>query len=119
MLDRLRNALLVLRGYELAYETEEYEEEAVAAGPTRSVNCHEDPGDLIAVRAARGGPHGAIVLFQTKSASADPMTVVLKPAVARSFAAGILDAADEADGTSRLHFVPVCPLHDAEEPGDE
>lgn len=40
--------------------------------------------------------------------------VLLRPATARAFAAGILNAADAADGTTPLLYLPPSP--DAEEP---
>ena len=100
---RFRDAWQVLRGYRLEYEDETVAEEAVPAGPTKSARCIDTEGDVIACRGVKKGPHGACVVVQMKHGDNTGM-VVLKPSGARAFAAGMLDAADESDGTTPLLF---------------
>lgn len=77
------------------------------AGPTRVLDCDVEPGDRLFVRGAKP-PSGTLgrplVGIEATSSSGAVVQVVVSPARARSWAAGILDAADEADGTTPLNF---------------
>ncbi|MEV0267704.1 hypothetical protein AB0H43_02925 [Hamadaea sp. NPDC050747] len=75
--------------------------DSVPAGPARKVMCAANPGDYAYVRSGRTvGGSGFVGLVNL--ADGETTQVVLSPADARRYAAGILDAADEADGTSPL-----------------
>lgn len=78
------------------------------AGPGRTLTCDTDPEDKLFVRSATpttGVAGRPIVGFEATSASGAVVQLLASPAKARAFAAGILDAADEADGTTPLNFV--------------
>jgi len=76
------------------------------AGPARLVECEVTPGDRLFVRAARpsDGTAGRPLVGIAATANGETAEVILSPARARAWAAGVLDAADEADGTTPLNF---------------
>ncbi|GAA2843779.1 hypothetical protein Acy02nite_68290 [Actinoplanes cyaneus] len=78
--------------------------DAVPVGPTRRVECEASPGDYAYVRAGRAAPStpGRPFVVIENVMDGERASLVLSPAVARSYAAGILDAADEAEGRSPL-----------------
>ncbi|MEU8655240.1 hypothetical protein [Actinoplanes philippinensis] len=77
------------------------------AGPVREIACEVDPGDslrVVGVKApdSRSRP---CVAFRATAQAGDSVEVIISPTRARTFAAGVLDAADEADGTTPLNFI--------------
>lgn len=84
----------------------------VSAGPARSLECDVTPGDRLFVRGAKA-PAGTVgrplIGIEATSSDGALVQVVVSPARARTWAAGILDAADEADGTTPLNFVKGDP----------
>lgn len=106
---RLRLALWALTGkLNMTDEDDaEYDEvdELTAVGPTRSVRCAETPTDGVSVRPAVAPNLGPIVALGAVQGG-DTAMIALRPSDARRFAAGVLDAADEADGTEPLLFMP-------------
>lgn len=100
--DRIRDAVLVLRGYELTYD--DYgPEDAIPAGPLRRAACIHTPGDEAAIQGIALGNREAVAF--TIKAGEETSQVILSPGHARALAAGILNAADEADGTTPLVFI--------------
>lgn len=87
--------------------------EDIPAGPIYSARCIDTEGDVVATRGVDHGQYGPVVAVQVR-AGADIGTILLKPGPARAFAAGILNAADEADGTQPLMFSPH-PAPESEE----
>lgn len=83
-----------------AVDDEDEDAEPEPLGPLRYVACQAAPGDLVAVRAVGIGERAALVL--EARVSDESAKIVLTPTLARQFAAGMLDAADEADGESPL-----------------
>ncbi|MFD6638311.1 hypothetical protein ACFWDN_21120 [Micromonospora chalcea] len=81
---------------------EEYPEPG-PLGPLTEVHCSDTPSDLATVQGGRSAVHGAVVRLAVGTAQGGGM-VLLTPADARRFAAGLLNAADEADGTAGLAF---------------
>lgn len=67
--------------------------------------CALNPNDVVVVVPAREGE--VIALQISDSSLPGPAVVMLEPASAREFAAAILNAADAADGTIPLNFVPA------------
>ncbi len=78
-----------------------------SAGPARLVECEVSPGDRLFVRAARppAGSSGRPLVGIEATANGETAQIVLSPSRARAWAAGVLDAADEADGTTPLNFL--------------
>ncbi|RLK22624.1 hypothetical protein DER29_0461 [Micromonospora sp. M71_S20] len=95
-------------------EADEETEEAAqldAIGPLgalASVTCSVSPGDTAAVDAYQTVRGKRVRVVTTDSGNRH--TIVLTPEDARRFAAGILNAADAADGTSGLSFGVGSPL---------
>ncbi|MFG3710146.1 hypothetical protein [Micromonospora sp. NPDC047730] len=78
--------------------------EATPVGPARRVECIASPGDYAYVRP--GKVSGKPFVHIEVHADGETESVFLAISEARRFAAGILDAADEAEGGSPLlHFV--------------
>ncbi|MEV1157720.1 hypothetical protein AB0J27_20205 [Micromonospora chokoriensis] len=71
-------------------------------GAVQSVSCCVTPSDGATADAFRG-PLGTRVRLGIREGGSRSM-VILTPADARRFAAGLLNAADEADGTAGLPF---------------
>lgn len=84
-----------------AADDEEYEEEAEGpVGPAYTVESCFGPGDRAYVRA--GAQEGSRYVMLMLTADGEHCKVPLSPRDARMFAAGILNAADEAEGGSPL-----------------
>ncbi|SCL33063.1 hypothetical protein GA0070616_4625 [Micromonospora nigra] len=67
-------------------------------GPKREVACADTPTDKATVQGGVSAVHGPSVRLSVASGTTGGGLVILTTADARRFAAGILDAADEADG---------------------
>lgn len=87
---------------EIEAETEDAEEDYVPGGPVRQVQCTLDGCDVAQVVATANGYIGLRVVPDGNEEAS--IGVVLTPTQARQFAAGILNTADEADGTAPLMF---------------
>ncbi len=77
-------------------------------------HCEVAPDDVIVVRRiSRAGSEAARVAVAIQESREDgtkgALSVVLTPAVARAFAAWLLNFADDADGTAPLVFHPQTP----------
>lgn len=114
MFQRLRQAWWVLRGQVTFHDEPDATEDVLditeltlkgarATGPVYLVQCQMNPRDVFAVRGVRAGDRGAVV-FAAKSEDGQEVEAVVFPAHARQFAAGVLNAADEVDGTTPLVF---------------
>lgn len=80
-----------------------------ARGEITAVPCAFDPEDGASVR-RMGAVNNAGTRVAIATVMGDEETAVaVTPADARAFAAAILNAADEADGTVPLRFVPPGP----------
>lgn len=77
---------------------EEDEADGMPTGPLSTVHCLHDPADTIQAAAVRGEAVGVRIV----AGGGDAIGVVLTARDARAFAAGLLNAADEADGSSPL-----------------
>ncbi|MEU4568681.1 hypothetical protein [Micromonospora sp. NPDC023956] len=78
-------------------------DDAVPVGPARKVMCDASPGDSVYVRAGRsGGRTGTPFVGLNVESDGEHRQIYLSPTKARAYAAGILDAADEAEGRSPL-----------------
>jgi hypothetical protein len=70
------------------------------------VQCEVSPGDYAYVRPGKGKAAGKPFVHVGVNSDGDSASVFLSVAEARKYAAGILDACDEAEGGSPLlHFV--------------
>jgi hypothetical protein len=69
-----------------------------------AVRCAMHPSDALVVSPGAGADVVAIQAFNR--ALPAPAIIVLTPDLARVLAAAILNSADDADGTTRLNFVP-------------
>ncbi len=72
------------------------------------LQCEVAPGDHLFVRGAKvtaGADGRPMVGFEARTASGEVMQVLASPARARAWAAAVLNAADNADGTDPLNFV--------------
>lgn len=77
--------------------------------PLARVQCTLQPADTLLVHTATQGTNAFVVVRATTGATPDAGVVVALDAPhARAFAAGILNAADELDGTTALTFLPAC-----------
>ncbi|MFG3715784.1 hypothetical protein [Micromonospora sp. NPDC047730] len=87
---------------------DEKDSEPGPLGPVRHAVCAVSPPDAAYTEAYRTvrGPMVRLGVADGPSR----FNVVLTPSDARRFAAGILNAADEADGTDALHFGVGSPL---------
>ncbi|MDG4792686.1 hypothetical protein [Micromonospora sp. WMMD1082] len=73
-------------------------------GPKRTVSCADTPADKATVQGGMSTAHGPAVRLSVHGPNGGGL-VILTPDDARRFAAGLLDAADEADGgAGRLMF---------------
>lgn len=97
-------AALEVASFILGLEEEEDDEDAASGivGPSQTVECSVTTGDSAKVDAFRG-PLGVRVRVSVAEGGNENM-VILTPADARRYAAAILNAADEADGTTGLPF---------------
>lgn len=108
LVDRARVVLDIARFLVGEDVTEKESEEepstasTVAVGPARRVPCSVSPGDYAYVRACKVGQRPAVGL--EIGADGESAQVVLGVRDARAYAAGILDAADEAEGGSPLLY---------------
>jgi hypothetical protein len=91
-------------------------EAATASGamtPATVAACEVDSTDVAIVQRALptpGTPHVGPVIFAVGSTTDDEVrSAFLTPANARRIAAALLNAADEADGTTPLVFMPRLP----------
>jgi hypothetical protein len=87
-------------GVEHEHEPDEADEaDGMPAGPVRYVQCSDTPTDGLQLVGTKSG----WVCVRIVSGGTEVLGgVVLTAKAARSFAAGLLDAADEADGSSPL-----------------
>lgn len=102
---RIRAAIAALRGQvDTDDDAPVVEFGSMREGPLTFARCAENPADTVGVRSAslRIGNIVAIAVTQNDEQN----IVVLSPKDARAFAAGVLNSADEADGTSPLVFLP-------------
>ncbi len=73
------------------------------------VRCEADPDDVLTIRrlnAAKTADAKIGVAIAAGGNDDSSLCVVFAPALARAVAAALLNAADEADGTTPLSFVP-------------
>lgn len=89
---------------EIEAAAEDAPEDYIAGGPVRQVQCALDACDVAQVVATANGYIGLRVVPSGNEEAS--IGVVLTPVLARQFAAGILNACDEADGTTPLTFTP-------------
>lgn len=73
--------------------------------PIAWLRCAVDPKDAIAVRPGRNAGVAGVG-FYIVSGEEHALSVVLPPGLARSFGAAVLNAADEADGTEPMLYLP-------------
>ncbi|MDG4801703.1 hypothetical protein [Micromonospora sp. WMMD980] len=107
--DKLADVALSVAAFLVEYGEPEADDEAPAqldiseampAGPARRVMCSATPGDFAYVRSGRVGAR-PFVHVEVHS-DGELAAVALALAEARAYAAGILDACDEAEGGSPL-----------------
>lgn len=87
-------------------------------GPAVVVRCEAAPDDLFAIRRLNPAksPEARVAVAIAENGDSDSsLCVVFTPAVARAVAAAILNAADDADGTTPLAFLPAS-VRDEEDP---
>ncbi|MGC5319299.1 hypothetical protein ACPXB5_11230 [Micromonospora arida] len=84
-------------------EVDEDEDAPVISAPATRVSCTVSPGDYVEVFAEPNDYDTPRVRLRVVE-GVRPSSVALTPADARSLAAGLLNAADEADGTTPLTF---------------